>query len=373
MHYTPFRMERWQSTHENEVEINLSESGVHPLTVGELLELAGEEAREIEEIRLGYGYSNGSPELRRRISALYPGATEDAVLVTVGGAEANFCALWHLLKEGRPVAAMLPNYMQVPGMVENLGAAVLPFWLHEELGWQPDLGELETALRRGATFILVTNPNNPTGARLTEESMGEIVRLAEEHGAWILADEVYQGAEVDGVTTPSFWGRTERVLVTQSLSKAYGLPGLRLGWVVGPPSVVADLWGRTDYTTIAPSVVSDRLAILALTPPVREKILARTRRILRENLAVLEDWVAMLGALLRYRPPEAGAVAYLRYTVPVNSHELAERVRAEKSVLVVPGDHFGMDRYLRVGVGLPKARLAEGLRRLAETLKEVRR
>ncbi len=371
MRYTPFRMERWQSTYENQVEINLSESGVHPLTVGELLELAGEDPRAVGKIPLGYGHSNGSPELRRRISALYPGVTEEGVLVTVGGAEANLCALWHLVEEGRPAAVMLPNYMQVPGMAENFGAQVLPFWLREESGWQPDLGDLETLLRRGAHFILVTNPNNPTGARLSEASVEGIVKLAEEYGAWILADEVYQGAEVDGRTTPSFWGRTERVLVTQSLSKAYGLPGLRLGWVVGPPGVVTDLWGRTDYTTIAPSVVSDHLATLALTPPVRERILARTRRILQENLAVLEEWVARQGGLFRYRPPDAGAIAYLRYTAPVNSSEIAEKLRAEKGVLVVPGDHFGMDRYLRVGIGLPKPRLAEGLRRLAESFREV--
>ncbi|MCJ7626850.1 MAG: aminotransferase class I/II-fold pyridoxal phosphate-dependent enzyme, partial [Longimicrobiales bacterium] len=202
MKYTPFRMERWQSTFENRVAINLSESGVHPLTVAELLHLAGRD-EGVEGVRLSYGQSNGSDELRGRIAALYPGATEASVLVTVGGAEANYVGLWHLLEPDRPAAVMLPNYMQVPGMVENFGAPILPFHLREETGWQPDLNELEAALEAGANFILVTNPNNPTGASLTMDAMNGIVELADRFGAWILSDEVYCGAEVAGEETPS--------------------------------------------------------------------------------------------------------------------------------------------------------------------------
>ena len=263
MRYTPFRMERWQSTYENRVAINLSESGVHPMTVAELLALA-ERDDGVDQIRLAYGQSNGSDELRERVAALYPGASEASVLVTVGGAEANFVGHWHLLQPDRPAAIMLPNYMQVPGMVENFGAPLIPFNLLEETGWQPDLDQLKGALEAGATFILVTNPNNPTGACLTAEAMDGITALADQFGAWILSDEVYCGAEVSGEETPSFWDRTDRVVVTNSLSKAYGLPGLRLGWVVGPEELIKDLWGRTDYTTISPATLSDHLATIAL-------------------------------------------------------------------------------------------------------------
>lgn len=370
MELIPFRMERWQSTYEHRVRFNLSESGVHPLTVGELLEVAGEEGSDLRALGLGYGQSNGSDELRARIAALYDGAEPADVLVTVGGAEANFAAFWHLMEPGHPVAVLLPNYMQVPGLAENFRAPTLPFRLREEDGWQPDLDPLDHALEEGATFILVTNPNNPTGAALNEDAMDAIVERAAHHGAWILADEVYQGAEVEGSETPSFWGRYDRVLVTNSLSKAYGLPGLRLGWVLGPADQISTLWGRTDYTTIAPATLSDTLATLALGPDVRTRILERTRTILRKNLATLTGWADEQGELFRYRPPDAGAICYLRYDADMNSSELAEDLRTEKDVLVVPGDHFGMDRYLRIGFGNPAAELTEALGRIAETFEE---
>lgn len=370
MRFSPFRMERWQSTYENRVEINLSESGVHPMTVAELLALAGVEDG-IENIRLGYGQSNGSDELRHRIAALYPGASEASVLVTVGGAEANFIGHWHLLTPDRPAAVMLPNYMQVPGLVENFGAPILPFHLREETGWQPDLDQLEDALKRGASFILVTNPNNPTGACLTPQAMDGIVELAQRHEAWILSDEVYRGAEVEGEETPSFWGRTDRVLVTNSLSKAYGLPGLRLGWIVGPPDLIQDLWGRTDYTTISPSTLSDHLASVALEPKTRGRILNRTRGIIRKNFQAMRNWIDSQEGLFTYRPPDAGAICYVRYRPGINSSEFAEKLRAEKDLLVVPGDHFGMDRYLRLGFGNPRDELMEALGRIADAFREV--
>jgi aspartate/methionine/tyrosine aminotransferase len=363
-------MERWQSTYENRVRFNLSESGVHPMTVAELLELAESDVG-VDEIRLGYGQSNGSDELRERIAALYPGATDASVLVTVGGAEANFVGHWHLLDPERPAAVMLPNYMQVPGMVKNFGAPLIPFRLHEDSGWQPDLDELKGALERGASFILVTNPNNPTGASLSPEAHRGILELADRFGAWILSDEVYQGAEVEGEETPSFWGDYDRVLVTNSLSKAYGLPGLRLGWIVGPSELVQELWGRTDYTTISPTSVSDHLARVALTPDTRRKILDRTRGIIRANFQALREWIESQEGLFSYRPPDAGAICYMRYRPRVNSSELAEKLRAEKDVLVVPGDHFGMDRFLRIGFGPPREELMEALERVAEAFKEV--
>lgn len=340
------------------------------MTVAELLQLAGRE-EGVEGIRLSYGQSNGSEELRERIAGLYPGATEDSVLVTVGGAEANFVAHWHLLEPDRPAAVMLPNYMQVPGMVENFGAPLLPFHLREETGWQPELNELESALEAGATFILVTNPNNPTGASLTEDAMNDIVNLADRHGAWILSDEVYCGAEVTGGDTPSFWGRTDRVVVTNSLSKAYGLPGLRLGWVVAPPDLIQDLWGRTDYTTISPASLSDHLATIALEPSTRARILQRTRGIIQENFGAMKEWIDNQEGLFSYRPPDAGAICYMRYRSHVNSSVFAEKLRAEKDLLVVPGDHFGMDRYLRIGFGNPRDELMEGLSRISEAFREI--
>lgn len=374
MRYTPFRMERYQSTYEHRVRYNLSESGVHPLTVGELVQIAGIDV-PVNDIRLGYGQSNGSDGLRELIADLYPGATAASVLVTVGGAEANFTCFWHLFESEGKAAIILPTYGQVPGLLESFGSRLSPVQLLERNGWQPDLEALEQALAEGARFVLVTNPNNPTGVSLTRESMDAIAELTERHGAWIMADEVYAGAETNveanGEATPSFWGCHDRVLITNSLSKAYGLPGLRLGWIVGPVDQIGELWGRTDYTTIAPANVSDALACVALEPDTRARILERTRGIVRANLGLVKSWMAEQGGRFSYQSPDAGAICYARYDAAINSTEFAEKLRLEKDVLVVPGDHFGMDHYLRIGFGNPADELLEALDLVREAFDEV--
>ncbi len=368
--YTPFRMERWQSTYEHRVRYNLSESAVHPLTVGELFDIAGEE-RGTDQIELGYGQSNGSDQLRERIASLYSGASEDSVLVTIGGAEANFTCFWHLFESQGKAAVMLPTYGQVPGLIESFDNRILPVNLVEEEGWQPDLSELEVALNEGARFVIITHPNNPTGAALSRDSMRAIAELTEQHGAWIMSDEVYQGAETSGEISSSFWGCHDRVLITNSMSKAYGMPGLRLGWIVGPPDLVTELWGRTDYTSIAPPTLSDTLACMALEPTTRARILDRTGEITRANLGLLEKWMATQEGRFTYRPPDAGAFCFTRYSANINSTEFAEKLRVEKDVLVVPGDHFGMDHYLRLGFGVPEEILLEALNLLEEAFDEV--
>ncbi len=368
MSLPPFEMERWQSLHEHRVDLNLSESGVAPLSVDELREIA--DVDDLGATRLGYTQTNGTRRLRERIAALYPGAGPENVLATVGGAEANFLALWRLAGPDEAVAAVLPAYAQTDGLARGLGAEVREVWLEADRGWQPAPGALDEALE-GARLAVVTHPNNPTGAALSERARDELVAAARREGAWILSDEVYAGAERAGEETPTLWGRWERTLVTGSLSKAYGLPGLRLGWLVGPERTIEGLWGRKDYTTIAPPALSDRLAAAALEPAARRRILERTRRIVRDNLELLAAWLDARPGLFDYRPPDAGAICWVRYGLDVGSSELAERLRREKGVLVVPGDHFGMDGHLRLGFGVERSRLREALRRTADLLGEL--
>lgn len=366
MAFEPFAMERWQSTWENRVRFNLSESGVHPLTAAELLALAGEGPDVALRVPLGYSQSNGTEALRGAIAALYPGATAGHVTVTNGSAESNYVVCWHLLEPGDRVAMMLPNYMQTWGLAHAFRAEIRPFRLHEELQWQPDPAELAAAIGPGTRLVVVTNPNNPTGAVLGARAMRQIVERAEAVGAWILSDEVYQGAERAGPPTPSFWGMTERVVVVNGLSKAYALPGLRLGWNVAPPDLAAALWSRKDYTTIGPGAISDALATIALRPAVRGRILERTRGIIRANWTVLADWYATMGGEFTTLAPDAGAISYARYQTEERSSELAERLRRDHDVLVVPGDQFEMDRFIRFGFGPPRADLEAALARVAD-------
>lgn len=369
MPFVTFDLERWQSTWENRVRYNLSESGVHPLSVRELLALAQAAADPLLDVRLGYSQSNGTDALRERIAALYPGATPDQVLVTNGSAEANYVAALRVIEPGDQVAMLLPNYLQLWGHVQNLGAQVRAFRLHEERGWAPDPAEIRAAIAPGTKLVVVTNPHNPTGHILAEPMRRAIIDRTAEVGAWLLADEVYMGAERDGSTTASFWGSYDRLICVAGLSKAYGLPGLRIGWLVGPAPLVADAWARHDYTTIGPSGASDHLATLALQPAVRERLLARTRGILRENYPVLEQWLRSFGPTFSWVPPQAGAICWVRYRPAMDGEVLVERVRSAQSVLLVPGEHFGMPGFLRFGFGNELSELRAALAATATGLR----
>jgi len=355
-----FKMERWQSTYENIVRYNLSESGVHALTVKEL---AGDELENLTDTSLGYGYTNGTPELRELISQLYKARSASSILVTNGSSEANFISIWALIKRGDEVALMLPNYMQIWGIARAIGARVKAFRLREKNGWALDIEELKKAIGKRTKLIAVCNPNNPTGAVLSTSDMKAIRDLASESKAWVLSDEVYQGAEINGQTTQSFLDTYDRTLVTNGLSKAYGLPGLRIGWIAAPEPTIAKLWSYHDYTTIAPSSVSDRLARIALKK--RNEILERTRNILRTNLAILEEWIDET-KVFSFVKPKAGAISFIKYGLKANSTRLAEKLREQKSVLVVPGDHFGIDGYLRIGYGTEPNYLRAGLNLISQ-------
>jgi len=365
--FRPFAMERWQSTYENRVQFNLSESGVEPLTLAELLEMA---AADADGIQLGYGQSNGSDPLRSHIAALYAGGRDDGVVACNGSAEANFIAMWELVGAGDEVAIIVPTYMQTHGLAQNVGARITTIPLREELGWQPDPDDITRLISDRTRVIVVTNPNNPTGAVLSDDARAAVIAAARRTGAWILAAEVYTGAELSGVETPSFFGTHERVIATGSLSKAYGLPGLRIGWCMTDPHTAEKLWARSDYTTISPGELTDRLATLALDPDVRPRLLERTRNIIRAGLDTLVEWMSDTGGF-HWRGPDAGAICFARYDADIPSDTLAEQLRADHSVLVVPGWHFGMESYIRFGIGMPVPRLQQALDRVALGLRKA--
>jgi hypothetical protein len=363
-----FELERVQSLWENRVEYNLTESGVHPYTLNELLE--EQDVVALANLRLGYGQTNGSVPLRESIAALYPGAGSDNVVVTNGSSEANFVAAWSTLDDGDEIIYMVPNYLQIRGISRAIGVHVRPLTLRPERAWQPDLDELDALVSSRTKVIALCNPNNPTGMTLSEEAMKALVSAAARCGAWLFVDEVYRGAELDAEDTASFWGRYDRLVITGGLSKAYALPGLRLGWLVGPEPFIADAWARTDYTSIAPGILSDEVARIALRPQMRARIFERNRSLLRNNLDSLQDWMARQAVEMTLTSPKAGGMAFIRYQLDMNSTELTTRLREDKSVLLVAGDCFGLDGYLRIGFGADPDYLQQGLARIGEFLSE---
>jgi aspartate/methionine/tyrosine aminotransferase len=363
-----FEMERMQSAWENIVELDLSESGVLPVTLRELVAM-GFDLDAAMDLPLGYSQTNGTPELRKLLAQIYPGATGDHIEVTNGTSEANYLLALSVLRDGDQFALEVPNYMQFWGLPKSLGATVRTFRLQPGDHWEPDWTEFERAAGDGARLVYVSNPNNPTGSVLSENAMQRIVDGCERAGAYLVADEVYLGAEISRPRTKSFWGMSDRVIVTSGLSKAYGIPGLRIGWIVGPPDVIADCWSQHDYTTICPNKLSDLMAQTAIKN--RGALYDRTRAILTRNLPIVRDWVAGFGGALHFREPEAGALCLIQYDHQIPSAELCERIRVKQNTLIVPGSQLGLEASIRVWLGGKPEVLREGLRRVGAELKLV--
>jgi aspartate/methionine/tyrosine aminotransferase len=361
-----FEMERMQSTWENVVEMDLSESGVRPVSLRELGEM-GLDLETILNTPLGYSQSNGTIPLRESLAATYPGATPDHIEVTNGTSEANYLLALTLIRAGDEVAFQVPNYMQYWGLPKSLGAQMNTFRLRIDRDWEPDWEEFERAVNPRTRLVYLSNPNNPSGSVLSAGSMRRIVERCEQVGAYLLADEVYQGAEIDGPRTPSFWGMSDRVVVTSGLSKAYGIPGVRIGWIVAPKAVVSECWTQHDYLTIGPNKISDMVARVAVEN--REKLYARTRAILQHNLPIVREWAESFSGFLTFREPRAGALCLMRYASSTPSYPLCERIRVNQSVLIVPGAQLGLEGFLRVWLGGKPEFLREGLRRIGIELR----
>lgn len=370
MQIEEFTLERIQSLYENTVPFNLSDSGVHPYSLRELL--TGPEREELLSAELGYGWTNGAPPLREAIAAIYGDRSAEEVIVTNGSAEANFLMAMTLLEPGDEAVVVVPNYLQIRGWAKAIGAVVRDVPLREELGWLPDLADIRAAITPRTKLVTFCTPNNPTGRVIPAGLLQEIVALARRHGLWLHSDEVYKGAEYGTQEAPSLADLYEKSIVTNGLSKAMAMPGLRIGWLVGPATEIYAAWQRKDYTSITTASVSEIVARLVLQPERRKKVLARSRDLLAGNVARIVDWVAAGDGLFSLAPPHAGGMAFVRYHLPINSTALAHRLREEEGVLVAPGDVYGMDGYIRIGVGAPPELLAGGLERIGRFARAFR-
>ncbi len=362
--YRPFAVEQFLSETEHGVRFNFSESGVHPMTYTELFALAGTDTEAPFATLADYPQVNGFESLRARIAALYPGADAENVLVTVGATEANTLVAATLLEAGDNVVRFRPTYEQLAGNAQNLGFEVRTVDLVEDRDWALDLEALAAAVDARTRIIHVVNPNNPTGRVLSAADRAALLELAERSGAWIVADEVYIGTERDSdEATASFWGAAERVIAVNSMSKAYGLPGLRLGWLTAPRDLIAPLWRRHEYASISAGTMSMKLAEEALAPATRAKLTARARGLIRRGFDTLTEALNAHPGVFSVVPPQASAMSFVKFDLPLGSDELAARLLAEVDVLVIPGLKFGLEGYFRFSSALPDDHLRDGLAR----------
>ncbi|BCS31703.1 aminotransferase [Luteitalea sp. TBR-22] len=372
MHIAPFAVEQWMNAHETRCALNLAETCIESLTLGELLDLAGVRdalLADLRPIKLTYGEIEGSERLRTAIAALYARQSWRDVLITHGASGANALVYQALVGAGDRVVTVVPTYQQHEAIPESLGADVQRLRLRADDGYRLDLDALRALVTPGTRLIALTNPNNPTGALLDAEALTTIVAMADAVGAYVLCDEVYRDATHDDeAPVPSIADLYARGISTGSMSKAYSLAGVRLGWICGPPAVLRAAEVHRDYNTISVGRIDDLLAAIALES--RDAILARNRHIVRTNLAVLEAWVAA-EPLISWVKPRAGTIALLAYDLDMSSEAFCLRLLEETGVLFTPGSAFGVEGTVRIGYANNPTVLADGLREVSGFLRRL--
>ena len=374
MRIEPFGVELWMNEFETTCDYNLAETCVDSLTIEELLVVADTTAEqlmaELLPMRLSYGEIIGSARLRSAIAEQYESRTAEHVIVTHGAIGANALVHHGLVEAGDRVISLVPNYQQHYSIPEAIGADVVRLELRAENGYLVDLDELAAAATPGTKLIVMSNPNNPTGSLMDREMLTQVATIAEQCGAYVLSDEVYRGLDQDGSgTTVSMADLYERGISTGSMSKAFSLAGLRLGWVAGPDDVLELVSTHRDYNTISVGMVDDRLAALALENA--EPILARSRAITRRNLAVLDAWVEA-EPLVSWTRPASGTTGIVHYDLPLHARDFCVQLLDETGVMFTPGSVMGMDGAVRVGFANDTDVLTAGLERVSGFLATFR-
>ncbi len=368
-----FGVEIWMNEFENQCELNLAETCVEALTVAELLALTGAQDRFLPEVmamKMTYGAIEGSDRLRDAIAVLYTGQQRHNILVTHGTIGANALVHATLVEPGDRVISVLPTYQQHYSIPKSYGADLQVLQLHAQHGFLPDLDALQRLATPGTKLIAINNPNNPTGALMDREFLERIADIARTCGAYLLCDEVYRGTDQTGSGfTTSIADIYEKGISTAGMSKAFSLAGLRLGWIAGPVELLRAVSIHRDYTTISIGQINDYLAALALEH--RDKIIARSQRITRGNLAILDAWVAGEPSV-SYIKPASGTTALLRLHLDLPSRDFCVRLLRETGVMLTPGSAMEMEGWLCIGYANTPSILEAGLVRMSGFLAKLR-
>ena len=369
MKIKPFHTERFFAVHEFSAPYVLCASDCESLTVDELLDLAGASWEALGQLRLGYTESQGAPALRKRVADMYTHVSADQVIGLAAPEEGIFLTMHALLEPGDEVVALTPCYDSLVNVAEYLGCRVTRWSLVEADeppdglgGWQLDLDALQRLVTPHTKLAIVNFPHNPTGYLPSYDEWHTIVQTIERAGAWLFSDEMYRGLEHDpAARLPAGCDVYERAVTLAGLSKTYGLPGLRTGWLALQDTDLRDrISGWKDYTTICSSAPGEVLATIALQ--VGEKLTARNRAIVLDNLALAKSFFAHRQEVFRWNRPMAGSVALIGLREG-SSSEFCHRLVTDAGVLLLPSTGLGFgDGHVRFGFG--RLNFTEGLKQL---------
>lgn len=363
MKIAPFKVEEWMNAYEAGCTTNIAETCADSVSLRELFALTGTDEAAFWEkaatTRLTYGYIEGNPAFLSGIASLYRTVGPEHIVPTHGAAGANHLALSSLVSPGDEVVAVTPTYQQLYSIPESLGATVKTLSLTRENNYKLDLDQLDSLVTDKTRLICINNPNNPTGALLTGAELRAIADIAAKHNTYILSDEAYRHLTQGDEYSESLVDIYDKALSISTMSKAFSLAGLRLGWIVTKDQKLRkEILSHRDYCVISCSLLDELAAGIALAHA--DKLLARNRAIVRKNLAILDSWVAA-EPRVSYIKPQAGTTSLLYLDIPMSAPEFCRNLLAETGTLLTPGDCFYIPGSVRIGYACAEEELIRGL------------
>jgi aspartate/methionine/tyrosine aminotransferase len=364
------KLERYFARHEFSSPYLLCTSDCQSWTVEELFRLEENAEQNFKKMRLGYTESSGDPLLRQQIANLYETVEPEHVLVFAGAEEGIFVFMNEVLEAGDHIIVQYPAYQSLYGVADGIGCSVSRWAMDPENNWELDIDSLIRSINTKTRAIVVNFPNNPTGKTVTEQTYRQIADVAREHGLYLFSDEVYRDLEYDsGDRLPAGCDVYEKALSLGVMSKSFGLPGLRIGWLVSKDEeLLARMAAFKDFTTICSSGPSEYLSILSLKH--KGYILERNRQIIKSNLTKLKSFFKRYADAFKWVEPKAGPLIFPQLTFTEDAEPFCLDLLEKKGVLLVPGDSFNYRKnYVRIGFG--RRNMPEALDRLEQYLKDI--
>ena len=370
MEIESFGVEEWLNVWENDAIYDIAGSSIASFSLEEIISIDGTTPKEfldgLLKTKMNYGCIEGSPEFKKEVSKLYKSISPENILQTNGATGANLLAFYSLIEPGDHVISMHPSYQQLYEIPKSFGAEV-EFWeIYEYNNWLPNLKELKKLIRPNTKLICLNNANNPTGSIFDDDFLKEIVKIASSVGAYILVDEVYKPLD-SSISVSSIVDLYGKGISTNSLSKTYSVPGIRVGWIASNSELADSFRKYRDYTMICSGVFDDYLAVHVLKN--KELVLERNKNIINTNLKILKEWVENEPRVTLVLPKYV-STSFIKLDIPVDVEHFCIDILKERGVLLVPGNRFDVPMHARLGYCTHTEILKLGLKELSAYLRK---
>lgn len=369
MNIASFGVEEWLNTWEKDAIYDIAGSSIASFSLEEIISIDGTTTegflQGLLKTKMNYGWIEGSPEFKREVSKLYKNVPPENILQTNGATGANLLALYSLIEAGDHVISMHPSYQQLYEIPKSFGA-IVDFWeIYEDNNWLPKLDELKKLIRPNTKLICLNNANNPTGTILGDDLLKEIVKIASNVGAYILVDEVYKPLDSD-ISVSSIVDLYDKGISTNSLSKTYSVPGIRVGWIASNSELADSFRKYRDYTMICAGVFDDYLAVHILKN--KDLVYDRNKNIVHTNLEIVKSWVENEPRVSVVFPKYV-STCFIKLDIPVDIEQFCIDILRESGVLLVPGNRFDVPGHARLGYCTHTDILKNGLKELSAYLR----